>query len=60
MKNLAETKVKATNKRFVMNQSTYSKCRNTTDVHTFQGAAMGTSFENGKPYVQFKFGRRCP
>ncbi len=58
MKVLRETAVKSTGKAFVLNESTYISCTNFTDEHTFQGAAMGTSFEGGKPFVQFKFGRK--
>lgn len=57
---LAKTTTKAVNKKYLLNQSTYIRCTNTTDVHRFQGAAMGTSFEDGKPYVQIKFGPTVP
>jgi hypothetical protein len=43
----------ANNASYIMNQGTYIMCTNTTDRHTFFGAAMGTSFEDGKPFVQF-------
>ena len=58
MRTLKETKTKEANKKYIFNQGTYIICKNRTDIHTFQGAAMGTSWENGKPYVQFKFGPR--
>jgi hypothetical protein len=57
---LRETVVKSTNKSYVVNQSTYITCKNHTDMHTFHGAAMGTSFEDGRPFVQFKFGNMVP
>jgi len=43
---------------FIENKDTYITCKSKSDVHTFQGAAMGTSWENGRPYVQFKFGNK--
>ena len=51
-KPLVKTVTKATDKAFLFNQSTYITCKNFTDKHTFQGAAMGTSFENSQPYIQ--------
>jgi len=56
-KPLVKTVTKATDKAFLFNQSTYITCKNFTDKHTFQGAAMGTSFENSQPYIQFMSGR---
>jgi len=56
-KPLVKTVTKATDKTFLFNQSTYITCKNFTDKHTFQGAAMGTSFENSQPYIQFMSGR---
>jgi hypothetical protein len=53
---LKQTVVKANNRTFVENKSTWIMCKNQTDTHRFQGAAMGTSFEDNKPYVQYKFG----
>jgi len=32
------------------------KVNATKDKHTFRGAAMGTSWEGGKPFVQFLWG----
>jgi hypothetical protein len=43
------------NAAYVLNQDTYIMCSG-QDRHTFRGAAMGTSFEDGKPYVQFMIG----
>jgi len=58
MKQLRATVAKETNKPIIENKDTYITCKNRSDVHTFQGAAMGTSWENGRPYVQFKFGNK--
>lgn len=55
MQTLKETKTKESGKAYIFNQDTWIMCRG-TDVHTFQGAAMGTSWEDGKPFVQFLFG----
>lgn len=58
-----KTMTKATNKAFLFNQDTWIMCKNFKDEHTFQGAAMGTSFEDEdgdggmKPYTQMKTGR---
>jgi hypothetical protein len=49
-----KTVAKATNKAELFNQSTYIRCQNSTDRHTFQGTATGTSVEGDKPYVRSK------
>lgn len=55
---VAKTISKAVNKSFIMNQSTYIMCKGKEKEHTFQGTALGTSFEGeeGKPYLQAKTG----
>ena len=58
MREITETVEKSTGKAFVENKGTYVHCKNNTETHTFQGAAMGTSWEDGKPYVQFLFGNK--
>jgi hypothetical protein len=56
---LVETVTKAENKRFLFNQETFVRCKNSTERHTFQGAALGTSFEgpSSRPYVQPRLGQ---
>jgi hypothetical protein len=56
MRVLKKTVNKQMNAAYIMNQDTWFMCRNHEDKHTFRGAAMGTSFEDGKPYVQFMTG----
>lgn len=55
---LRKTVTKATDTAVLMNQETWIMCKNKEDMHTFQGAAMGTSFEDQKPYVQFMAGAK--
>ncbi len=57
VRTLRETVTKTSGKSFVENEDTWVMCKN-KDMRTFQGAAMGTSWEGGKPYVQFKFGAK--
>jgi hypothetical protein len=52
-----KTVAKATNKADLFNQSTYIRCKNSTERHTFQGTATGTSVEGDKPYVRSKVSR---
>jgi hypothetical protein len=56
MQTLRKTTEKKNNAAYIMNQGTYLVCTNTKDKHTFRGAAMGTSWEGGKPFVQFLWG----
>lgn len=52
-----KTVAKATNKADLFNRSTYIRCKNSTDRHTFQGTATSTSIERDKPYVRFMASR---
>jgi len=52
-----KTVAMASNKAALFNQSTYIRCKNSSDRHTFQGAATSTSVEGGKPYVRSKASR---
>lgn len=56
MQTLRKTTEKKNNAAYIMNQGTYVVCTNTKDKHTFRGAALGTSWEGGKPFVQFLWG----
>jgi hypothetical protein len=53
-----QTVTKASNKQYLLNEATFLRCTNFAESHIFQGAAMGTSFENQQPLVQFKFGAK--
>ena len=53
---VAKSTASSRNKVFVMNQGTFVRCSNFTDQHSFQGEALGTSWEDNKPYVQIDVG----
>jgi hypothetical protein len=55
-KPINKTVEKVSNKAYILNESTYVQCENTEDVHVFQGAALGTSYEDGKLFDQIKTG----
>jgi hypothetical protein len=55
-KPIAKTVEKVSNKAYILNESTYVLCKNTEDVHVFQGTALGTSYEDGKLFDQIKVG----
>ena len=57
---IVKTVASAKNKAFLMNQGTFIQCKNFTDEHTFQGTALGTSWEDNKPYTQIDVGPEIP